>query len=130
MFGLRVRDVDFLRRQLYVEQQVKLLGGHVLLAPPKGGKTRTVPLPDAVGTQLAEHLRRWPAEGDGLVFTSREGKPINRNHFNPYTWKPALQAAGVPPTRDNGMHALRHFCASCSSAPAIPSGPSPTTRPR
>jgi integrase len=112
VFGLRVRDVDFLRRQLHVEQQVKLLGGRVKLAPPKGSKTRTVPLPDAVGTELAEHLRRWPAEGDDLVFTSREGKPINRNHFNPYTWKPALQAAAVPPTRDNGMHALRHFYAS------------------
>lgn len=111
-FGLRVRDVDFLRRQLHVEQQVKLLGGRVMLTPPKGGKTRTVPLPDTVATELAEHLRRWPAEGDDLVFTSREGKPINRNHFNPYTWKPALDAAGVPPTRDNGMHALRLFYAS------------------
>jgi integrase len=112
VFGLRVRDVDFLRRQLHVEQQVKLLGGRVVLAPPEGGKTRTVPLPDAVGTELAEHLRSWPADGDDLVFTSRESKPINRNHFNPYTWKPALQAAGVAPTRDNGMHALRHFYAS------------------
>lgn len=71
-----------------------------------------MPLPDAVATELAEHLRRWPAEGDDLVFTSREAKPINRNHFNPYTWKPALEAAGVPPVRDNGMHALRHFYAS------------------
>jgi integrase len=112
VFGLRLRDADFLRRQLHVEQQVKVLGGRVLLAPPKGGKTRTVPLPDAVGTELADHLRGWPAEGDGLVFRSREGKPINRNHFNPYTWKPALKAAGMPPTRDNGMHALRHFYAS------------------
>ncbi len=80
----------------------KLLDGRVLLTP-KGGKTRTVPLPDAAGAgagaELAEHLRRWPAEGDDLMFTSPEGKPINRTHFNPYTWKPALQAAGVPPTR-------------------------------
>ncbi|MBW3643354.1 MAG: site-specific integrase [Actinobacteria bacterium] len=112
VFGLRVRDIDFLRRQLHVEQQVKLLGGRVMLAPPKGGKTRTVPLPDAVGAELAKHLSGWPAQGADLVFTSREGNPINRNHFNPYTWKPALQAAGVPPTRGNGMHALRHFYAS------------------
>ena len=46
------------------------------------------------------------------MFTTREHKPINRNHFNPYTWKPALEAAGVAPTRANGMHALRHFYAS------------------
>lgn len=34
-FALRARDVDFLWRQLHVEQQLKLVGGRVLLAPPK-----------------------------------------------------------------------------------------------
>lgn len=93
-FGLRVRDVDFLRRRILVEQQVKLLHGRVTIDRPKGGKTRTVPLPDGVAAELAEHLRRFPAEPDELVFTSREAKPINRNHFNPYTWRPAVEAAG------------------------------------
>ena len=107
-----MRDIDFLRRQLHVEQQVKIVGGQLVLEPPKGGKIRSVPLPDTVAAELAEHLRRYPADGDDLVFTSREHKPINRNHFNPYTWKPALETAGVAPTRANGMHALRHFYAS------------------
>jgi integrase len=111
-FGLRVRDVDFLRRRVNVEQQVKLLGGRVMIDKPKGGKTRTVPLPDTVAVELAEHLRRYPASGDDLVFTSREHRPINRNHFNRYTWRPALDAAGIERNRRNGMHALRHFYAS------------------
>jgi integrase len=111
-FGLRVSDVDFLRRRVNVEQQVKLLGGRVTLGKPKGGKTRTVPLPDSVAVELAEHLRRYPASGDELVFTSREHRPINRNHFNRYTWHPALDAAGLERSRRNGMHALRHFYAS------------------
>lgn len=71
-----------------------------------------MPLPDTVAAELAEHLRRHPAEGDDLVFTSREHKPLDRNHFNPYVWKKALEAAGVEPTRHNGMRALRHFYAS------------------
>jgi integrase len=29
-----------------------------------------------------------------------------------YIWKPSLLAAGVPATRDNGFHALRHYFAS------------------
>jgi len=111
-FGLRVRDVDFLRRQVHVEQQVKIVGGMLKLEAPKGTRTRTVPLPDTVAAELAEHLRRIPVKDGGLMFTTREHKPINRNHFNPYTWKPALVAAGVAPTRANGMHALRHFYAS------------------
>lgn len=110
-FGLRVRDIDFHRRQLHIEQQVKIVQSAVVLDRPKGGKTRTV-LPDTVAAELAEHLRRHPAEGEGLVFASRKHKPINRNHFNGYTWRSALEAAGVKPARDNGMHALRHFYAS------------------
>lgn len=56
VFGLRVQDVDFLRRQLHVEQQVKLLHGKVILDRPNGGKTRTVPLPTSVADELAGHL--------------------------------------------------------------------------
>ena len=112
-FGLRVCDIDFLRRQVHVEQQVRLLGTRLELAPPKRKKTRTVPLPDSVAVELAEHLRRYPAEGTDLVFRTREGNPITRNTFNHHTWKPALVAAGVEaPARANGMHALRHFYAS------------------
>ncbi len=35
-----------------------------------------------------------------------------RTYYNPHIWKKALCAAGVDPTRENGMHALRHFYAS------------------
>lgn len=112
VFGLRVRDVDFLRQQVHVEQQVKLVYGKVTIDRPKRGKTRTVPLPDSVGVEVAEHLRRHPAEGDELVFTSRETKPLNRNYYNRGIWRPALIGAGVEPGAGYGMHALRHFYAS------------------
>jgi integrase len=112
VFGLRVGDVDFLRRRLRVEQQVKIVRSQLEFDRPKGGKTRAVPLPDAVAEVVSEHLRRYPAGSDGLVFTSREHKPINRNHFNRYVWRPALERAGVEPGKRNGMHALRHFYAS------------------
>jgi integrase len=32
--------------------------------------------------------------------------------LNAYVWKTALAAAGIEPSRANGMHALRHFHAS------------------
>ena len=112
VFGLRVSGVDFLRRRIHVDQQVKIVRSRLEYDRPKGGKTRVVPLPDAVGEALSEHLRRYPATLDGLVFTSREHKPINRNHFNRYVWRPALERAGVEPGKGNGMHALRHFYAS------------------
>jgi integrase len=126
VFGLAVEDVDFLRRRVVVRQQVKLLGGRPVLAPPKGGAEREVPLPDVVAVALAERIRTFPPrritlpwrtlDGDPreaeLVFTTRESGPLIRNHYNPHVWKPALETAELEPTRANGMHALRHHYAS------------------
>jgi integrase len=125
-FGLAVEDVDFLRRTVHVRRQVKLVGGKPIFAAPKGGRTRDVPLPNAVGVAVGEGLRQQPArevtlpwktlDGEAvtvpLVFTTREAGPLVRNHYNPNVWKPALRAAGVEPSRANGMHALRHYYAS------------------
>jgi integrase len=110
-----------LRRELHVRQQIKLLLDRPTPAPPKYGKTRVVPLPEFVSVALAEHIRNYPPlAGDrtdepglgGLIFYGREQKPLNRNYFNTRHWKPALGEADVPTTRSNGMHALRHYCAS------------------
>lgn len=125
-FGLDLDAVDFLGRKILVRQQIKLVRGWRVLAPPKGGKVREVPLPDVVAYALSEHLRNFPAQtvtlpwrepgGEPrtvqLLFTSREHNAIDRNHYNGQTWKPAVIAAGLEPTRVNGMHALRHHYAS------------------
>ncbi len=111
VFGLRVEDVDFLRRRVLVRQQVKIVNSRPTIAAPKGGKTREVPLADAVAEAISEQVRNYPTES-GLVFVTRERKPIARTYYNPAIWKPALRSAGVEPSRENGMHALRHFYAS------------------
>jgi integrase len=126
VFGLAPDDVDFLRGEVEVRRQVKILGARLIYGPPKGGKERTVPLSSSVRDELAAHLARWPPkpvrlpwrrlDGDErtvrLILTGRESKALNRNYFNDKVWKPALVTAGVPTTRDNGCHALRHFYAS------------------
>jgi integrase len=38
--------------------------------------------------------------------------PIRRSAFNTGVWKPALRAAGIEDSRQNGMHVLRHTYAS------------------
>lgn len=111
VLGLRLQDVDFLGRRLQVRQQVKIVGGRVTLAAPKGGKVRQVPLAEPVAVAVAERLRTHPVGADQLVFTSRERKPMNRSYYNHQIWKPALRAAGMDSSRSNGMHALRHFYA-------------------
>ncbi|MBA3360017.1 MAG: site-specific integrase [Acidimicrobiia bacterium] len=109
-FGLRLDDVDFLGRRLLVRQQVKILDGVPTAAPPKGRKEREIPLPDVVAVAVSEHVRQYPSV-DGVLFTWQRGL-IQRTYYNNQIWKPALREAGVEPTRENGMHALRHHYAS------------------
>ncbi len=120
-FGLRRQDVDFDRAEIRVHQQITLQAGLPLPALPKYQRTRIVPATTWVLEELAAHLdRQEPLEGalstgpslGGLLFYSRHRKPLNKNYFNTHVWRPALDAAGVPRGRANGMHALRHTCAS------------------
>jgi integrase len=125
-FGLAVDDVDFLRGVVHVRRQVRIIASRLVFAPPKTGKTRDVPLPESVALRLAARLEAWPAmavtlpwreptgrpETARLLFTTRERTALARTYFNRHVWKPALDRAGVPATRDNGMHAARHYYAS------------------
>jgi integrase len=126
VFGLAVDDVEFLGRTLHVVRQVKMVRGKHIFALPKGRKTRDIPLPETVATELAAHITAFPpleitlpSERPGgepttarVLLYSRERKILDRHHFNMYVWKTALVAAGIEPSRANGMHALRHFYAS------------------
>ncbi len=126
-FGLALEDVDFLRRVVHVRQQVRLLNGHPVYAPPKSGREREVPLPDTVAVALSQHLRTHPAVevtlpwGDRsgpsttrrLVFSGPKGASLNKNPHTQRVWIPALAAAGIAYVpRETGMHQLRHHYAS------------------
>jgi integrase len=126
VLGLAIDDVNFVEGVVHVVRQVKLIRNQPVFAPPKSGRPRTVPLPGSVAKELQEHVTRHPPVTVTLPWRSRTGEPttvallfsghsgqeVNRNTFNRWTWRPALQAAGVPFGRENGMHALRHFYAS------------------
>ncbi|MGW7687130.1 tyrosine-type recombinase/integrase [Kribbella sp. NPDC054772] len=123
---MAVSDIDFLRGVIHVQRQVKIVKARLVFGLPKGGKVRDVPLPESVGNELAAYLQALPAKSvtlpwdsptgrlvaADLILTSREGKAMNRNYFNPFIWKPSLKAASIETTRDNGMHVLRHTYAS------------------
>jgi hypothetical protein len=96
-------------------------------ALPKRAKTRDVPLSRGLLRRLDEHMKRYPPvsvtlpwrdpAGDPvsveLLLTTRGPGPLHRRHFNLRVWHVARKAAGIlTPTRDDGMHALRHHYAS------------------
>lgn len=126
VLGLAVDDVDFVEGLVHVVRQVKLINGRPVFALPKGGKARTVPLPESVARSLKAHAAQFPPAAVTLPWRSIDGPPVTavlffrnageraviRTVFNTKSWQPALDAAGVARGRENGMHALRHFYAS------------------
>ena len=108
-------------------RQVRLVGNQPVFAPSKRGKTRTAPLPGAVLRELDAYAERFPPTELTLPWVHPGGDPVTvrvymvdhdgtacrRGAFNLRVWRPALARAGVvSPTRDDGMHALRHLYAS------------------
>ncbi|MGW1973741.1 tyrosine-type recombinase/integrase, partial [Streptomyces tubercidicus] len=56
VFGLAEDSIDIDGRTLHVVRQIKHVEGHPVLALPKGGKKRDVPLPDSVAATLRAHM--------------------------------------------------------------------------
>ena len=103
MLGLRVSDVDFLRRSVRVERQ-RLQSGEI--GPAKTAKSvRTIPLGEVVLEALAAHLSAYPS-GEWL-FVTEAGGPLNYQTWQS-EWRPARLAAGSTMS----THDFRHFFAS------------------
>lgn len=110
-FGLTVDRIDFLRKQVRVDQQVThAVGGVPEFGPLKTqGSYRTVPLPQVVTDALAAHLAEFGEGPERLAFTNSRGGALRRNAFNE-VWHRAADAAGLP--AGTTFHDLRHFYAS------------------
>lgn len=137
LFGLSVEEIEFMPgRMVHVRQQVKVIGGRLWFAAPKGSKERDVPLVGPTGLALSAHIAAyaaavtlpWHEPGTRrhgkphtatLLFTTPDGRALHRNAFNEHTWRPARDAAGLIDDRVNGCHMMRHLFASSLIARGI-----------
>lgn len=135
ILGLAEDDIDWLRFNVHVCRQVRIVRRTLVFAPPKGNKDRDIPLSDETSLRLAAHVKQHGTTKVTLPWLVPEGKPvtaslmftnergaIHRGWFNSMVWIPALVAAGVvkpfrkgeyrEDARVHGMHVLRHTFAS------------------
>lgn len=120
-FGLAEGDFDWEAERVQFARQVRRVGKQIVFQLPKGGKTRTVPLPRGTALAVRAHLAGFPAvpvtlpwmDGEGkiggevtarLLFTWQPSKyrksaglPLKFGNFDQDLWKPALAALGVIP---------------------------------
>jgi integrase len=98
LLGLRVSDVDFLRRTVRVERQRRQDGA--VTAPKTARSIRTVPLAQVVLDELAKHLVVFPSSE--WLFTTAQGEPVGYR-----AWKSAWQAAHSKIQADENKAAVR-----------------------
>lgn len=108
-YGLAVQNVDFLRREVHVVQQVQTTTGAPKVVPElkSDAAHRTVPVAEFVIETIAAHMQKFPASPEGIIFTNKEGRLIRRNSFNA-TWRKAADQVLVGAR----FHQCRHHYAS------------------
>jgi integrase len=108
--GLQRRDYNPMRAELRVARAVTYTPGRgYVIAPPKSGKGRTVPVHRDLGAVL--DARVPDLAPDGFVFTigGRKGSAHpHASNFYRDAWTPALTAVGV----SYRFHDLRHYTAT------------------
>ncbi|MEO3752531.1 site-specific integrase [Streptomyces sp. B6B3] len=120
LLGLRWKDVDLHEGILTVRQALQRVGGELLIVAPKTQRSaRRVALPaecvTALRAQRAQQLadkraagENWKGTGQGLVFTTKNGTPIEPRNLN-RSFEALCVRSGVRRVR---FHDLRHTCAS------------------
>ncbi len=107
--GLRLDDIDWLRRTIRIDTVIVEAGGHLSERPPKTeAGIRTVVLPTFVVEWLSEHMAKWPPGPTGLLFHDGGGNPVRRSTFY-RSWRPACAAVDLA---GFNVRNLRHTGAS------------------
>lgn len=105
--ALRVKDVEFLKRRLVVEDNAVQLGVEHAVGQTKGKKIRSVPVPAFVLDEIAPLCQgKKPSD---LVFPGADGKYLPRPKSTRGWFSGAVDRAAVQKITP---HDLRHTCAS------------------
>lgn len=108
--GLRVKDVDMLRKRLLVTENAVEVGSRIVVGTPKNHKARSVPIPKFLADLLAHQCQG--KHRDDLVFANEHGGYLRsaRVHEDNMSWfAGAVKRSGVPTITP---HDLRHSAAS------------------
>lgn len=105
--GMRVRDLDLLRRRVTVYENAVMVGGTIIVGTPKSGEERTVPIPRFLVEALA---RKCEGKGpEDLLFPGRDGNHARTPYSVDGWFAGAVSRAKLPRITPHG---LRHTAAS------------------
>ncbi|HVX09197.1 site-specific integrase [Humibacter sp.] len=103
VLGVRVRDVNLLKRRLSVVQVVEEVSGKTRVKeyPKTDAGRRTVPMTEALARALEQHVTELGLRPGDLLFTTTTGGSMTRSSFRSWVWQPALVQAGLATWTDD-----------------------------
>lgn len=105
--GLRVRDLDLLRKRATVNENAVWVGSEIFVGTTKSHKSRSVPLPGFLLPELARQCEGQ--DRDELLFPDDDGGYLQRPHTGSGWFDKAVTETKLPKI---SPHDLRHTAAS------------------
>ena len=115
--GLRVRDVDVMRRAIHVRVQAGEKVGDDLRELKTKKSRRDVPISEGLALDIARALEGRGDDLDARVLVGAWGRPLYSSRVS-HLMSKTRKAAGVPD--EVHFHCLRHFFASRMLAAGVP----------
>lgn len=87
--GFSPDELDWEGEKAHVRRQVRRVGQHLVFKLPKGGKQRTVPLPQGTAAAIRTHEAKYPVAAVTLPWMNEDGtlgKPVTVRLL--LTWRP------------------------------------------
>ncbi|MGA4792065.1 tyrosine-type recombinase/integrase [Nocardia sp. AB354] len=141
--GMRMGEIlgfspDDIRRKegvFVVQRQIRRLKGGAVFSPPKGGKTRIVPMAEDILAEIDAYMEMFEPVTITLPWRTLDGRPVTARVLMSRTgdsrpmygylflvtvWNAAFRRAGLTKRdRVDGLHALRHYYASSCLAEGV-----------
>lgn len=106
ILGLQWGDIDFDHSCIHIRRSAWY--GKVQSTKSKTSSA-PITLPEALASVLSAFKSEWKPNGQGFLFTTRNGRPPSSNKVVEYQLWPILDALNIPRC---GLHAFRHSVAS------------------
>ncbi len=106
--GLRVKDLQLMRRRVHVHQSASEAYGQLQIVPTKTYERRSVPIPKSLTDDLTVQVAGKPQ--DDYVWESPQGGPFRYSNWMKRHFKPAVERSLAP--NATRFHDLRHTYAA------------------
>jgi integrase len=100
--GLQIGDFDLKRGAVSIHRSV---WRGKIQSPKSESAVRSFALSPHLGAHIADFIKRWPPNEQGLLFATRNGTPWNANLLVKRKLYPLLDSLGIA---RGGLHAFRH----------------------